>query len=100
LKIQCDYDFCYEKYYYILIQYNNIGFDNHDVSKLLNIFYSDYLKIIFLNNGFYRDGYPSFHTQEDCQKCIEYIKENYNDRLVYLALIENTEKANKLIKAI
>jgi hypothetical protein len=85
-------------YYYISITYNNEFIDyDENISKLLNITYHKYIKLLKLYNAQNSIYEYCFIDKKDCEKCIEYIKQQYNNRLVYLTLLENTNEANKII---
>jgi hypothetical protein len=76
--------------FYIIILYNHKHYSSDkEIAKLLNIFYKEYKNFILLNNGHCdTDNNLMFKTEKDCNDYIEKLKEKYNDRLIYLALIE------------
>jgi hypothetical protein len=76
--------------YYMTISYKGYETARDDsIAILLNISYEKYINILKLNDAKINiDGY-FFETKENCEKFIEYIKEKFSDRLVYLKLMEN-----------
>jgi hypothetical protein len=64
-------------------------YSDFEISKLLNITYQEYYDIIIFNKGYLNNSLKLvFSNPESCEKCIEYIREKYNNRLVYLKLTE------------
>jgi uncharacterized HAD superfamily protein len=70
---------------------------DYDIARLLNMEYYKYIDLIKLYNANLHSTEYYFEVKQDCEKCIEKLKENYNDRLVYLTLIEYTKEANKIL---
>jgi hypothetical protein len=85
--------------FYIYIYYNDEKIANDkNIIRLLNIEYIEYINILKSHNAIlHSDDEYYFEEEEECKKIVKYIKEKYNDRLVYLALIENSSEANKLV---
>jgi hypothetical protein len=109
MQIQCNKNIDDERgynLYYIGFIYNNEEIENDDdIAILLHISLSEYSQFLKSYNYIITDNGKNkdilfLKTEEDCKKCIEDIKKKYNDKLVYLSLIENTIEANKLIKKI
>jgi hypothetical protein len=105
MQIECKVSTLDMSLYYINIYYcyKNFASDLF-IAKILNISYEKYIEIMKSYNTDmgeiiqHRQCY--FYTEEDCKKCIEDIKKKYNDRLVYLTLIENNINKNEVVDMI
>jgi hypothetical protein len=80
---------CYELggLYFIGIIYNNVLYYDDDIADLLNIDFREFIKFTKEFSSF-NSQKLTFENKENCQKCYNYIKEKFNDRLVYLTLTE------------
>jgi hypothetical protein len=88
MEINYNQDGFDKMYYYIYINYNDYNYYDYDIMDLLNISCIEYKQIIKMFNGIKCDVLK-FNKIEQCEKCINYIKQNYNDKLIYLKLTEN-----------
>jgi hypothetical protein len=87
---------------FMRICFNNFTFSiDKKIIKLLNIEYNEYIDSIKLYNAILKSDYEYyFDKKENCENFINYIKQKFSNRLIYLTLIEYTEEANKLINEI
>jgi hypothetical protein len=100
LEIECYPGSLHTLSYYINICYSDQYFSSDIfIAKILNISFEKYIKIMKLYNirKYSENGEYYFNTEEDCKKCIEYIKKNLGDRLVYLTLIEENISKKEII---
>jgi hypothetical protein len=78
-------------YFYSFIEILHNGkyyVDDKEIAKILYISYKEYKNFILNNNGILsHNNNLIFNKREECNYCIEKLKEKYNDRLVMIKLI-------------
>jgi hypothetical protein len=67
------------------------------IARLLNIKYDEHIISMMYYGAHKSITEYFFNNEQDCENFIKFIKEKYNNKLVYLALIENTEEAKEII---